>query len=267
MERQISGHASYVYTGGKTLDPALPAVVFIHGAAQDHSCWSLQSRWFAHHGHAVLAPDLPGHGRSSGVALETVEALADWIAALLDATAIRKAMLVGHSMGSLVALETAARVPDRVARLVLIGASVPMQVSDILLDAARNDEPKAMDMINAWSHSPRGHMGGNTVPGMWMTGSNRRLMARQRSGILANDLAACNTYADGAAAAATVTAKRCPTLIVAGSRDLMTPARNTRQLAQMLPHAGIVTLAGAGHAMMAEQPDALLDALIGFIHA
>lgn len=267
MELTFSGHPCYVYTGGKTPDPALPAVVFIHGAQQDHSCWGLQSRWFAHHGHAVLAPDLPGHGRSAGEALASVEAIADWIAALVAAAGFARATLVGHSMGSLVALETAARHPARVAGIVLIGSSVPMPVSDALLGAARHDEPKAMGMINAWSHSQRGLMGGNTAPGMWMYGMNLRLMERQDPGTLHNDLAACHNYAHGEAAAAAVAAARCPALIVAGSRDLMTPARNTRALAEMLPHARVVHLPAAGHAMMAEQPDALLDALIGFIHA
>lgn len=267
MEQQISGHTSYLYTGGKPLDAALPTVVFIHGAAQDHSCWSLQSRWFAHHGRAVLAPDLPGHGRSGGAPLATVEALADWIAALQDATGIGPATLIGHSMGALVALAAAARHPTRVSRLALIGASVPMPVSQALLDAAQNDEPRARDMINAWSHSPRGQLGGNSVPGMWMVEANRRLMQRQRPGVMHTDLAACHAYAGGAAAAAAVSARRCPTLIVAGTRDQMTPPRNTRALAELLPHAAIATLPGAGHAMMAEQPDALLDALIGFARA
>ena len=267
MEQLISGYPSTLYTGGKALDAALPAIAFIHGAAQDHSCWTLPSRWFAHHGHAVLAPDLPGHGGSRGAPLATVEALADWIVALQDALGIGQAMLGGHRMGALVALEAAARHADRVARLALIGASVPMPVSQALLDAARSDEPKARDMINAWSHSQRGHLGGNTVPGMWMLATNRRLMERQPPGVLHTDLAACHAYAGGAEAAATVTARRCPVLIIAGSRDLMTPARNTRQLAEMLPHATTVTLPGAGHAMMAEQPDALLDALIGFARA
>ncbi len=265
MNLLLSGHAAYVYTGGKTLDPRQPAVLFIHGAAQDHSCWALQSRWFAHHGFATLAPDLPGHGRSAGGPLPSVEAIADWIVALLDAAGIDRASLVGHSMGSLAALETAARYPNRVGGLALIGASVPMPVSEALLQAAANDEPKAIAMIDGWSHSPRGLMGGNPVPGMWMLGASRRLMERQPHGVIANDLAACNAYAGGVTAAKAVAASGCPTLVVAGTRDLMTPMRNTRALTEMLPHAKVVTLPGAGHAMMAEQPDALLDALIGFV--
>ena len=80
-------------------------MVLIHGAGFDHSAWALHSRWFAHHGFAVLVPDLPGHGRSKGPALKTIAEMADWIAALLDAAGATKAHLIGHSMGSLIALE------------------------------------------------------------------------------------------------------------------------------------------------------------------
>jgi len=66
MELRIANNAAYAYTGGKTLDAKLPAVVFIHGGEQDHSVWALQSRYLAHHGYAVLAVDLPGHGKSGG---------------------------------------------------------------------------------------------------------------------------------------------------------------------------------------------------------
>lgn len=265
-DRLVSGFRTYVYTGGKRLDCALPAVVFLHGAQQDHSCWTLQSRWFAYHGYAVLAPDLPGHGRSGGTPLASVEAIADWTIGLLDACGIGQAILVGHSMGSLAALDAAARHAERVSALVLIGTSVPMAVSEALLAAAAEDESRAMAMINGWSHSPRGLIGGNAVPGLWMPGVNQRLMERQSPGVIGNDLAACHGYAGGTAAAAAVSARRCPTLIVAGTRDLMTPARNTLRLTEMLPRAKRVNLTGAGHAMMAEQPDALLDALIEFTH-
>ena len=78
---------AYAYTGGKRFDPSLPAIVFVHGAMYDHSAWTLLARWFAHHGQAVLAPDLPGHGQSTGKPLESVEAIADWLLTFLDAVA------------------------------------------------------------------------------------------------------------------------------------------------------------------------------------
>lgn len=266
MELAINGQAAYAYTGGKSFDPALPCVVFIHGAQNDHSVWGLQSRWFAHHGFAVLAVDLPGHGRSAGSPLPSVEALADWIELCLEKVGAgdtaRNVSLVGHSMGSLTALECASRHPARIARIALIGTAVPMPVSDALLDAAKDKEPRAIAMINTWSHSPRGTLGGNTVPGMWLLGASRRLMQRQKPGVLHNDLAACNAYTHGMDAAA---ALACPALIVSGNRDMMTHPRAAAKLATVIKDARSVSLDGSGHALMAEQPDAVLDALRRFI--
>src|ERR1700755_1740044 len=111
MQLSVNGIDTFVATGGRAFDRSLPAVVMLHGAGFDHSTWALHSRWFAHHGHSVLAPDLPGHGRSGGKTLSTIGDMADWTVALLDAAGATTARLIGHSMGSLIALETAARHP------------------------------------------------------------------------------------------------------------------------------------------------------------
>src|SRR4051795_2130778 len=105
MQLTVDGLDTFVATGGKEYDTSQPTVVLLHGAGFDHTAWALHSRWFAHHGYNVLAPDLPGHGRSSGAPLSTIAGMADWVAALLDAAGAKKAKLVGHSMGSLIALE------------------------------------------------------------------------------------------------------------------------------------------------------------------
>ena len=109
----MNGSETFVATGGREFDVAQPTVVLLHGAGFDHTAWALHSRWLAHHGHSVLAPDLPGHGRSSGAPIPTIAGMADWTAALLDAAGVAKAWLVGHSMGSLIAIETAARHPSK----------------------------------------------------------------------------------------------------------------------------------------------------------
>ena len=94
MKLSVQGHEAYAYTGGKPFDPAKPTVVMIHGVLNDHSVWILQSRYLAHHGWNVLAVDLPGHCRSAGEAPASVEAAADFIAALLDAAGVAQAALV-----------------------------------------------------------------------------------------------------------------------------------------------------------------------------
>ena len=273
MQIEINGQSAYAYTGGKAFDATLPCVVFIHGAQNDHSVWGLQSRWFAHHGFSVLAVDLPGHGRSAGKPLSSIEDLADWIELLLEKVmrsgipgdgvgdTTKNVSLVGHSMGSLTALACASRHPARIARIALIGTAVPMPVSDALLGAAKDKEPKAMAMINTWSHSPRSAIGGYAVPGIWHFGAARRLMERQKPGVLYNDLAACNAYTHGMEAAAALT---CPALIVSGNKDMMTNPRAAAKLATAIKDVRSVSLDGAGHTL-AEQPDALLDALRAFI--
>jgi pimeloyl-ACP methyl ester carboxylesterase len=262
MQLTVNGHPAYAYTGGKPFDAALPTVVFIHGAEHDHCVWVLQSRYLAHHGHGVLAVDLPAHGRSGGEPLRTVEAMADWVRALLDAAGVQKAVLVGHSMGSLIAIECAARYPDRVTKLVLVGTAFPMKVSDELLTATRDDEPLAQDMVNIWSHSAYAHYPSNPGPGFWVIGENLRLMQRQKPGVMHADFSACNDYANGVAACGQV---KCPVLLVTGKRDMMTPPRATKDIVNALPDKRIVEIAGSGHAIMAEKPDDLLDAIRAFV--
>src|SRR5260370_15344376 len=150
MQLTVNGTDTFVATGGREFDTSQPTVVLLHGAGFDHTIWALHSRWFAHHGFGVLAPDLPGHGRSSGAPLSTIADMADWTAALLDAAGAERAKLVGHSMGSLIALETAARHPAKVSALSLIGPAATMTVRPHLLKAAGANDHSAIDMVSIW---------------------------------------------------------------------------------------------------------------------
>lgn len=264
----VAGKPAYAYTGGRPFDAARPVAVFVHGAQHDHSVWALQSRYFAHHGSSVLAVDLPGHMRSAGPALTSIGALADWLAALLDALGVADAFVAGHSMGSLVALEFAARHAARARRVALLATAFPMTVSPMLLDAAREREPEAIALVNLWSHSTLAAKPSHPGPGFWLRGMNARLMervsARGEPHLFHTDFAACNAYADGPASAARV---RCPVRIVVGRHDAMTPPRAARTIADALAQAGVAVdtvMLDAGHALMTEQPDATLDALYAF---
>src|SRR5258708_5816693 len=194
MQLSVKGVDTFIATGGRPFDPSLPAVVMLHGAGFDHSTWALHSRWFAHHGFSVLAPDLPGHGRSSGSALPTIADMADWTAALLDAAGAPKARLVGHSMGSLTALEPSARHPGRVAGLGLMGPAATMTVGPALLKAAEANAPAAIDMVSIWGLGFAAELGGSLAPGLWMHSGAQRVLQQCRPGVLFSDLFACNSY-------------------------------------------------------------------------
>ena len=260
MLLSVNGAEVFVATGGHEFDATLPTVVLLHGAGFDHTTWALHSRWFAHHGFGLLAPDLPGHGRSAGKPLATIADMADWVAALLDAAGAEKAKLVGHSMGSLIALETAARHPAKVSGLSLIGTAATMTVGPDLLKAAEANDRAAIDMVSIWGLGFQAELGGSLAPGLWMHSGAQRVLEQCRPGVLYNDLAACNAYQGALAAAAKVTV---PVTLILGERDMMTPAKAGKALAAALANARTVVLPGAGHMMMVERPDELLAALRG----
>lgn len=261
MKLVVDGREAYAYTGGKPFDPALPCVVFLHGALNDHSAWTLLARWFAHHGFGVLAVDLPGHMRSAGPALPDIEAMADWTLALLDAAGVARAALAGHSMGSLIALEAAGRAPERVTRLVMLGTAYPMAVPKALLELSIAAPLQAVDRVVSFSFSTLAAKPSYPGPGVWLRGGGRQLMRQvlRHQGdatLFHTDFAACDRYANGLQAASRV---RCPASLVLARQDQMTPNRAATALAAALK-AQVFTV-GAGHALMQESPDAVLNAV------
>ena len=261
MEVRLDGARAFLADYGKGLDPRRPTVLFVHGAGMDHSVWPLQARHFAYRGWNALAVDLPGHGRSGGALLRSIAALADWLSGLIEALRVPAVRLAGHSMGALVCLDLAARHPEKTGGLALLGAAPRMPVHPALLEAAARPEPLAPELICDWGFGPVGHFGGHRAPGSWMLGHALRLLGRSAGPRLFADLAACDEYEDGLAAAARV---RSPTLVLAGAADRMTPAKQGAKLAEAIETAVLAVLPDCGHMMMVEKPDATLDALVEF---
>lgn len=254
----------FAATGGRPFDASAPVVVLVHGAGFDHTSWVLQTRYLAHRGYAVLAVDLPGHGSSEGPAIATVHDMADWLIRFLDGAGVTTAALVGHSMGALAALAAAARHPERVDRIALVGTADAMPVHPALLEAAETDLPRAAALIAGWSVSGRAQFSARVAPGTRLLDTCRRTLERSTPGVLADDLAACDALGPTGDMAAEVT---CPALVMAGSQDKMTSLSGARRLRETLPDGRIVEVAGAGHMLMLEAPDAVLDALVGFLGA
>ena len=153
---QVCGQPVAVAVHG---EPDSPPLLLIHGAGHDHGVWDAVVPGLAAAGHRVIAPDLPAHGASGGEALTSIDAMADWVLALADALGLGSFRIAGHSMGSLVALAVAARTPDRVRTLYLLGSLAPMPVAPFVLDAVRNDPPKAWALINKFSFAPAAVLG------------------------------------------------------------------------------------------------------------
>ena len=262
MKLTVNGQETFCYTGGKPFDAAKPTVVFLHGVLNDHSVWILQTRYMAHHGWNVLAPDLPGHAKSAGTPPSSVQEAAQFVLALLDAAGVQRAALVGHSFGSLVALEAAALAPERVSHLVLVGTAAPMRVSAALLEASQHQPQKAIAMVNQFSHSTLAPPPSTLGPGTWVYGGSQALMRRVLASnpvvnVFHRGFVACDSYNGGEAAMARV---KAPTLFVLGNKDQMTPPKAAQPLIRAATNAKVVLL-NAGHQLMTEDPDGVLFAL------
>lgn len=264
MKLLVDEHDVQVATGGITpgADDTRPPLVLLHGAGMDGTSWQLQTRWLAHHGVRPLAVDLPGHGRSGGEPLTSIEDLAAWTVRFLDAAGLDRANIAGHSMGTFIGLELAARHPGRVTSLTLLATAEGMPVHPELLASAAEDLPKAAALMASWGHGPAAQTGPNPTPGLSMVGGARALVEVSPAGALATDFAACAAYQGAIDAAGRIT---CPTTIVFGRADKMTPARSAMALAEHIPEANrhLHPVDGAvGHMLMTEVPGEVRQVLL-----
>lgn len=289
MHLKLNHTPYYAYTANQQWTAARDMIVFVHGAAMDHSVWSHQSRYFAYHGYNVAAVDLPGHNLSGGKPLHEIAASGDWLNRILAMICAlsggRHVHLVGHSMGALIALECAAILTSgaqhaklkskakskakpktktapaaTLQSLSLVGFSYPMRVTPQLLDAAQNNPSAAYAMMTQWSHASK--IGGEPLPGFWSPGLQMSMMENSNPKALFADLTACNQYVGGEPDFAEL---RAPILFICGARDRMAPAKLAAAHAEKNAAAEIVFLPQCGHNLMSESPDGVLRELKRFI--
>ena len=229
MRAVVAGSDVYAYTGSRPVDAALPTVLFVHGAGNDHSVWALQSRYFAHHGCNALAVDLPGARQSRAAPrLLPSRRWRDWIRALRSTRQESRRRRSSATRWDRSRRSSARRgIPERVTKLALVGTAAPMPVSEMLLDAAKRNDHVACELITGWSYSPGKQIGGSQVPGLWLTGNALRLLERDEARRALRRSRRVQQYGAGEASAAKV---RCPVLAILGARDLMAPAKNAQRL-------------------------------------
>jgi pimeloyl-ACP methyl ester carboxylesterase len=253
LDRRLTLEGATVRLASAGFDsPKAPVLLLLHGAGMDHSVWLAQLASLGAGGVQALVPDFPGDGGSAGDPRERISDLAEWVLRLAGALGLERLALAGHSMGALVALEAAALLGLRASALALIGAALEMPVNAALLRAAETDLDGAARMIAGWGYGPAAQGDGRAEAG-------RLLLAGSGAGVLAADLRACAGYAGAPAAAARL---RCKTVVIAGEKDRMTPARNGRALAEAAPSARFVELPGIGHMLPVEAPERVSELLL-----
>jgi len=262
MYFEVNGEQAFATTGGKSFDNTLPTVIFLHGSGLDHTFWGLHSRFFAFRKYSVLVPDFPGHTHSAGSPLGTIEEMADWLNEVTVTLGVRDVSVVAHSQGCLVALEFASRYPEKVRTVSFIASGLATPVNDALIDAAENNPEAAIAMMISWGFGPAGHLHQGPIPGNSMVAGGRKVMGGNVPTELATDLRACNAYANGKAAAATI---NCPVQVILAGKDRMAPRKAGMQLVENLNNPELHIIAESGHMVPQEAPNKCRSLLRDFI--
>jgi pimeloyl-ACP methyl ester carboxylesterase len=259
-------------TGAGTADG--PPIVLVHGLGDEADTWRGVLPALAARGRRAVAPDLPGFGRSDKPRRAyTLDFYTDTLLALLDVLGFAEVILAGHSLGAIICHWTALRAPERVARLVLVSGSLVAQARGLDLttmaylapglgewryNRLRRDPEAAFaslsDYYAALPAEDREFMHRRVNQRVWSDGqrdaflSTLRNLARmlpKQSGTLPARLAALDV----------------PTVAIWGELDRVNRVENGRLLVERQPGVRLEIVAGAGHNVHQEQPDAVIAAI------
>jgi 3-oxoadipate enol-lactonase len=236
-------------------------LLFIHGFPLTGEMWSLsaaalEDRW------RCIVPDLRGHGRSDATPQVSIRDFADDLAGLLAALGeTRPVVAIGLSMGGIIALDLYRRHRTLVAALVLCNTRAGVDAPE----AAARREQLAQSVLRDGS----GAAADALIASVFAPDAPPELRRTWHTVMSSNP-------PTGVAAAARALAARpdattllptidCPTLVVAGEHDSLTPVATLRAIADAIPSARLEVIPGAGHVPPVEQPSAFVEALRRFL--
>ncbi len=227
--------------------------MLLHGAGGNHLHWPHNLRRLADY--KIYAPDLPGHGKSAGLGMQSVEKYADAIVEWITSLEIKKVVIAGHSMGGAIAQTIAVKFPKLVKGLILVATGAKLGVNQDLLHKLSTpaSAPAALELILKWS---------------WMPGTDEKLLKKVkeqmleiRSSVVYGDYLACKNF-DLTGSLGKI---KAPTLLIAGELDKMTPLDLMHQLESGIKHARLVIVQEAGHMVMLEKPEKVAQEVESFL--
>ncbi len=239
-----------------------PPLVFVHGLGGTSNVWYAQ-RAVLSRSCRVVTFDLSGSGRSDhSRRTYSIETWADEIAGLMEHLNIEQAIVIGHSMGTVIVQKFATRYPQKTKAIVLAGALIELapQGKEAFTRRAETAEREGMigvaDMVLQGALTP-----GTRERNLVLTGMVREML-------LAND-PPC--YAGQCRALIAASAKadhaqiKCPTLLVVGDHDTVTPLANHRQIAAAVANSRIRIVPNTAHLTMMEMPEMFNVILLEFL--
>lgn len=221
-------------------------LLFIHGAASTPLVWHLQLKRFNH----ATAIALAGHTAGSG--LLSIEDYASFVEARIKGSHISSPVIVGHSMGGAIAIDLALRgIP--MSGLVLVGTGARLKVHPQILKKIREDYPQACKLVAQWSVAAGTSL--ETV------NSLAREMLKVNPRVAFGDFVACDTFDR----MQSVQRIKCPTLIICGSMDRLTPVKYSTYLNEKITNSRLILIPDSGHSVMLEKYREFNEAVSTFL--
>jgi pimeloyl-ACP methyl ester carboxylesterase len=227
------------YARRAALHTGSPHLILVHGAGGSHQQWGAAVRDLS--AANVYALDLPGHGRSGGKGSTSVADYASFVVGLMDALGLQQAVIAGHSMGGATAMTIALNYPQRIAGLVLVGTGARLRVLPKIIEGTLNDFQNTVKLICDYAYAPQ------TPRELVRQGEQQMLQVAAQT--IHDDFLACNAF-DVMEQVGNI---HCPTLIICGTQDTLTPARYSSFLSARIAGSELVLVEGGGHMVMVEK--------------
>lgn len=242
----------------------MTALVFLHGIGGGHAAWDRQVAYFNARGYTTHAWDAPGYGGTPQVDPYTFGNVARALEATIDRLSAAPVVVVGHSMGGMIAQEAYALFPQKIRALALTFTSpafggTTSEFTQQFIDA----RIKPLDLGRSMAEISAGLM--KTMHGSLSDPSGLMLAAQVMASVPPDTYrkaVAMLTQFDRRALLPQISV---PTLVLAGSDDLVAPAKMMERMAQKIPGAAYACLPGCGHLGPMDQPDAFNAALLSFL--
>lgn len=237
-----------------SVKPGRRTIVFLHGAGGSHHTY--RDQWAGLRGTLRLViPDLPGHGRSGGPPLESVDACAGWVAAFVKEIGLDRFILAGHSMGGAIVLQAALGKIRGLDALVLLGTGARLRISPLIFEGIGERFREFAPELVGWMTSA-------ASSGLLREDVTTDVLSTQPATFL-SDFQASNGF-DVMNRLGEILV---PTLVLNGDDDRLTPLKYAEYLVANIPGAILKIIRGAGHLAMLEKPTEVNTVITSFANS
>ena len=227
-------------------------IIFIHGSGWNTRMWYGQ-RDYLKSSMEILLIDLPGHGKSPGNGCDTVEEYGEAVHGVIKGLGDDGCYIAGHSLGGAIAMSLALTYPDAVQGAILIGTGAKLRVLPQILEGITRDKEATVKSIAALAFSKKAPTA--------LAGIDFDETMKCDAAVIYKDFNACDHFN----VMDSVGSIKCPTLIICGTEDSLTPPKYSQHLNSKMQNSQLVLIEDAGHMVMMEKPEEVGRAIEAFV--